>query len=157
MTQTATLQPPQPLPDQVTVAEVMRPPLTTAGSNDHVAAAAYLMKHARASALMVLDTQTGQPKGILTEADIARAVADGKDLNDLRVRELMLTRPTVINPATSVRDAARIMTRGRLRHVPVSGDSGLAETLDIADVCRPLVDPDLFRTPAADAAVDRTV
>ena len=56
----------------------MRPPLTTADTNDHVAAAAYLMTHARASALMVLDTHTGQPKGILTEADIARAVADGK-------------------------------------------------------------------------------
>jgi len=27
---------------------------------------------------MILDTQTGQPEGILTEADIARAVADGK-------------------------------------------------------------------------------
>jgi CBS domain-containing protein len=50
------------------------------------------MKHARATALTVLDTQTGQPQGILTKADIARAVADGKDLNDLRIQELMTTR-----------------------------------------------------------------
>jgi CBS domain-containing protein len=27
---------------------------------------------------MVLDAVTGKPKGILTEADIARAVADGR-------------------------------------------------------------------------------
>jgi CBS-domain-containing membrane protein len=73
MTQTAAQQPAQPPPDLVTVADVMRPPLTTAGTNDHVAAAAYLMKHARASALTVLDTQTGQPKGILTQAVLGDA------------------------------------------------------------------------------------
>jgi hypothetical protein len=39
MTQTATQQPAQPPPDLVTVADVMRPPLTTAEDNDHVAAA----------------------------------------------------------------------------------------------------------------------
>ena len=38
----------------------MRPPLTTANQDDHAAAAAYLMKHAGASALMVLHAHTGQ-------------------------------------------------------------------------------------------------
>jgi len=38
------------------------------------------MKHAGASALMVLHAHTGQPIGIITEKDIAHAVADGKDL-----------------------------------------------------------------------------
>ena len=153
MTQTATQQPAQPPPDLVTVADVMRPPLTTADANDHVAAAAYLMKHARATALTVLDTQTGQPKGILTNADIAHAVADGKDLNDLRIRELMTTRPAVINPATSIRDAARIMTRGHFRHLPVCGDSGLVGIIDITDIRRALIDPDVSRRPTAGAAL----
>ena len=130
----------------------MRPPLTTADTNDHVAAAAYLMKHDRATALTVLDTQTGQPMGILTKADIAHAVADGKDLNDLRIRELMTTRPAVINPATSIRDAAQIMTRGHFRHLPVCGDSGLAGIIDITDIRRALTDPGVSRRPTADAA-----
>ncbi len=154
MTQTATQQPPHPPPTLATVADVMRPPLTTASTNDHAAAAAYLMKHARATALMVLDAQTGQPEGILTEADIAHAVADGKDLNEVRIRELMTIRPTVINPATSVRDAAQIMTRGHFRHLPVCGDSGLVGIIDITDICRALIDPDISRRPTADAALD---
>ncbi len=58
----------QPPPGSATVAEVMQPPLTTVEQDDHVAAAAYLMKHAGATALMVLDAQTGQPAGIITEA-----------------------------------------------------------------------------------------
>jgi CBS domain-containing protein len=61
-----------------TAADVMRPPLTTVEQQAHVAAAAYLMHHAGATALIVLDAQTGQPAGIITQADIARAVADGK-------------------------------------------------------------------------------
>jgi CBS domain len=63
-----------------TVADVMRAPLTTVNQHDHVAAAAYLMKHAGTTALMVVNAQTGQPAGIITEADIARAIADGKDV-----------------------------------------------------------------------------
>src|SRR5260370_9475589 len=135
MTQTAAQEPPQPLPTRATGADVMRPPLTTAGTTDHAAAAAYVVKQGRATALMGLDALTGQPKGILTEADIARAVADGKDLNEVRIRELMTMRLIVINPATGVRDAAQIMTRGRFRHLPVCGDSGLAGIIDITDRC----------------------
>jgi CBS domain-containing protein len=122
-----------------TVADIMRPPLTTAQQNDHAAAAAYLMKHARATALMVLDTQTDQPVGIITEADIAHAVADGKDVNDVRIRDLMTKDLTVINATASIRAAARLMTRGHFRHLPVVGDAGLIGIIDITDVSRALI------------------
>jgi CBS domain-containing protein len=89
-----------------TVADVMRPPLTTVNRNDHVAAAAYLMKHAGATALMVVDAQTGRPAGIITQADVARVIADGKDLNDVRVYAVMTTRPALIT-TTSIRHAAK--------------------------------------------------
>ena len=79
-----------------TVADVMRPPLTTVGQHDHAAAAAYLMKHAGTTALIVVNAQTGQPAGIITEADVARAIADGKDVNDVWVDAVMTTRPAII-------------------------------------------------------------
>ena len=44
-----------------TVADLMRPALTTVNQHDHAAAAAYLMKHAGSTALLVLDAQAGQP------------------------------------------------------------------------------------------------
>ena len=84
-----------------TVTDVLRPPLTTAGQYDHVAAAAYLMKHTGTTALMVVNAQTGQLAGIITQADVARTIADGKDLNDVRVyhcpcdmRDRVRTNPT---------------------------------------------------------------
>jgi len=121
-----------------TVADVMRPPLTTVGRHDHAAAAAYLMKHAGTTALIVVNAQTGQPAGIITEADVARAIADGKDVNDVWVDAVMTTRPTVIT-TTSIRDAAKIMTARHFRHLPVAGDVGLVGVVDIADVCRALI------------------
>jgi CBS domain-containing protein len=136
-----------PAPAPAIVADVMRPALTTADQDDHAAAAAYLMKHAGASALIVLQAHTGQPIGIITEKDIAHAVADGKDLEQTRIQDLMTARPTVINPATSILDAAAIMSRGHFRHLPVSGDTGLAGMLDITDICRALIDPGLSQRP----------
>jgi CBS domain-containing protein len=130
-----------------TVANVMRPPVTTVEQAAHVAAAAYLMKHAGATALMVLDAQTGQPIGIITQADIARAVADGKDVNSVRIDDLMTTRPTVISTTTSVRDAANVMTSGHFRHLPVIGDAGLVGIVDITDVSRVLLESDDSRPP----------
>jgi CBS domain-containing protein len=137
----------QASPPPATAADVMRPPLTTVEQQGHVAAAAYLMKHAGATALMVLDAQTDQPIGIITEADIAHAVADGKDVNSVRISQLMTIRPTVIKTTTNVRDAAEVMTSGHFRHLPVVGDAGLVGIVDITDVCRALLEPDVSGTP----------
>jgi CBS domain-containing protein len=122
-----------------TVADVMRPPRTTVGQHDHVAAAAYLMKHAGTAALLVADAQTGRPVGIITQADVARAIADGHDVNDVWVDAVMTARPAV-TAATGIRDAARSMTASHLRHLPVTGDGGLVGVVDIIDVCRVLID-----------------
>jgi CBS domain-containing protein len=137
-----------------TAGDIMRPPLTTVEPNDHVAGAAYLMKHAGATALTVLDPRTGQPSGIITEADIAHAVADGKDVNTTRITALMTTRPTVINTTTSVRDAAKVMTSGHFRHLPVVSDAGLVGIVDIIDVCRALLDSGVSQPPAGTAQPD---
>ena len=130
--------PVHPPPATATVAGILRPPLTTVGQHDHVAAATYLMKHAGTTALIVADAQTGQPAGIITEADIARAIADGKDVNNVWVDAVMTTRPA-ITTTTSISDAAKIMTARHFRHLPVTGDTGILGIVDITDVCQALV------------------
>ena len=113
-------------------------PLTTVSQHDHVAAAAYLMKHAGATALMVVNAQTGQPAGIITAADVARAIADGKDVNDTWADAVMTTRPALLT-TTSIHHTAKIMTARHFRHLPVAGDAGLLGVADITDVCRALI------------------
>jgi CBS domain-containing protein len=123
----------------------MRPPLTTVNQHDHLAAAAYLMKHAGTTALLVVDAQTGQPAGLITEADVSHAIADGNDVNDVWVGAVMTTRPAVVT-TTSIRDAAKIMTARHFRHLPVAGDAGLLGVVDIIDVCRALISVGSHRT-----------
>jgi CBS domain-containing protein len=66
----------------------------TVGPNDHVAAAAYLMRHDSVTTLLVLSSErSDQPMGIITDSHIAQAAADGKDLNEVRIYELMDTHP----------------------------------------------------------------
>ncbi len=122
-----------PRPAAATVTDVMQLPPTTVGQHDHAAAAAYLMKHAGTTALMVVDARAGQPAGIITAADIARAIADGKDVNDVWVDAVMTTRPAII-ATTSVRDAAETMTTRQFRHLPAAGDAGIVGVMDITDV-----------------------
>ena len=130
-------RPPRP----ATVAEIMEPALTTAQPTDHVAAAAYLMKHAGTTALVVLDAGTDQPVGIVTDTDVAHVVADGKNVNDVRISDVMTPEPTVVGTATGLREAAELMTGGRFRHLPVVNDSGLAGIVDISTICRALLGP----------------
>ena len=139
-----------PATPSATVADVMQPPVTTVEQNDHVAAAAYLMKRAKATALIVTQAQTGQPVGIITDADISRAVGDGKNPNEVRIFELMTANPTVVSTTTSIRDAAKMMTSKRFRHLPVVGDAGLVGIVDITDVCRVLLESEASEPPAAE-------
>jgi CBS domain-containing protein len=100
------------------------------------------MKHARPAALVVLGAQPGNlPIGMITEADIARAVADGMDVNKIRIHDLLTARPAAIPPAASIRDAARTMVNGGFRQLPVTDDTGWIGILDIADVCGALLGP----------------
>jgi CBS domain-containing protein len=139
MAETAAQQPPGRR-HLATVGDVMRPPLTTVDQNDHVAAAAYLMRHAGATALVVLDGQSNRPLGIITEADIVHTVADGRDVNEVRIRDVMTTGPTMVTADTSIPEAAETMTTGHFRHLPVVGDGGLTGIIDIRDVCQALLD-----------------
>ena len=140
-----------PAPPPATVADIMQPPVTTVELNDHVAAAAYLMKRANTTALIVTQAQTGRPVGIITDADVSHAVADGRNPNDVRIYELMTPDPTVVNTTTSIRDAAKVMTSRNFRHLPVIGDAGLVGIVDITDVCRALLEADVSGPPAAEA------
>ena len=74
---------------------------------------------------------------LITAADVDRAIADGKDVNDVWGDAEMTTRPAVIT-TTSNRYAAKIMTARHLRHLPAACDAGRAGVADITDVCRAL-------------------
>jgi len=131
-----------PLRPPATAGDVMRPAHTAVEPNDHLAAAAYLMRRKGATALVVVDgEEVWRPVGVITEADIVRALADGANLNDVRIFAMMTSDPTVVSTTTSIRDAARAMVDGHFRHLPVvDGNDRLSGMVDVLDVCGALLD-----------------
>ena len=125
---------------QPTVGRLMRSATTTIEADSHVASAAFLMKRANDSALVVTSDDGRLPIAVITDADVSQAVADGRDLNDIRINQLRLSRPTVVQPGTSVAEAAERMLELSLQHLPVVDDGRLVGLVDMAAVCRALLD-----------------
>jgi CBS domain-containing protein len=124
-----------------TVGKLMRPAVTTVEMHAHLAAAAYMMKHAGDTAVVVTtDDETGRPIGIVTQTDITDAVADGKDLNEGRIEELAGPDPVTVQPTATVSEAAEIMLSSGIRHLPVVEDGRLVGIIDVTDVCRAFFD-----------------
>jgi CBS domain-containing protein len=126
---------------QPTVGALMRAPTTTVEPDSHVASAAYLMKRSHDSALVVTDDLAGRlPIAVITDADVSQAVADGRDLNEIRINQLQLSRPAVVDPGTSVADAAEQMLQLSVQHLPVVDDGRLVGLVDMTSVCRVLLE-----------------
>lgn len=84
--------------------------------DDDLAAAARKMWDQQTGSLLVLEGQ--DLMGIITERDVLRAVATGTPL-DTPVSEVMSKDLITVEPGTSLREAARIMTEKWIRHLPV--------------------------------------
>ena len=125
---------------QVTVGDVMRPATTTVETDAHLASAAYLMKRAGDSALVVTTQDgVGFPVAVITDAHITQAVADGKDLGEVRINHLGLPRPVCVGPALPVTEAAQHMLSGNIGHLPVVSEDRLVGLVDLQAVCRVLL------------------
>jgi CBS domain-containing protein len=122
--------------ERYTVADIMRPAVTTVETDGHLAAAAYLMNHAQQSALVVVDT-ADRPVALITEADLLRATAQGAETGQARIEDWMNRDPQTIGPDVTASKAARIMLDTASRHLPVVSDSrllGIVAVTDIVDV-----------------------
>jgi CBS domain-containing protein len=122
---------------QPTVRDAMRPAVATVERHAHVAAAAYLMRQAHESALVVTtDGASRRPIAIITDTDLARAVAEGKDVNEAHIDELANLQPITVQPDTAVSDAIALMVSAGIRHLPVVSDGRLVGMFDITDAHR---------------------
>ena len=78
--------------------------------------------------------------GIFTERDVLRLAAERADFRELRVAEVMTTRPVTATPDVLLVDAARLMGERRVRHLPVVERDDLLGMIGIRDVLMALVE-----------------
>lgn len=101
---------------------------------DTLEIAVKVLRDKRIGALLVTDA-TGALKGILSERDIVRKLAEtpGQTLPQ-RVEEVMTSEVQTCAPSDIMEDVLRRMTEGRFRHMPVSDASGLLGMVTIGDM-----------------------
>jgi len=100
----------------VRISAIMTRAALTDRPDDDLAAAARKMWEQQTGSLLVLEGE--DLVGIITERDVLRAVATGTPL-DTPVAEVMSKDLITVEPGTSLREAARIMTERWIRHLPV--------------------------------------
>ena len=90
---------------------------------------------------MVVTSQSGSVRGIVSERDVVRALhRTGSSLLTEPVSSIMTSAVTTTTPDDSVESLARIMTESRIRHLPVIEDGRLAGIVSIGDVVKNRID-----------------
>jgi len=101
--------------------------------------AAQRLAERRIGALPVLDK--GKVAGIFSERDLLYCVAkQGDGALELAVGDVMTAPPITVEPATSVHDALELMTRRRIRHLPVLEGGKLIAFVSIGDLVKYRID-----------------
>jgi CBS domain-containing protein len=116
------------------VKDIMTTEVATIDVYKSVFDAAQLMTTKSLGCLIVVDK--GLPVGIITERDIVRRIVAKRSSVDLKVVEVMTKTLVTVNPDTSLKEAARVMSANKIRRLPVLKQNQLVGIVVASDFVR---------------------
>jgi CBS domain-containing protein len=103
-----------------------------------------LMADKNIGALLILEND--RPVGIMSERDYARKIIlEGRSSRDTKIRSIMTTRLVSAHPSDSVEHAMALMTRERIRHLPVMDGDSVVGLVSIGDLVKSMIEQQQFR------------
>ena len=114
------------------VESIYHPRVVTVQADERLSVAAARMQDSQVRSLIVVDGR--RFAGILTEHDLARAVADDADAELVTVSEYMTDQPATIPLEADVREAAMTMLELDCRHLPVVHAGGVVGMVSLRDL-----------------------
>jgi CBS domain-containing protein len=118
------------------LSELKLGPAVTVTPDLRIDQVARIMRAHDVSALVV--GEPGEPVSIVTESDLAQAMADGRPVTD-PVATIASDNPVTISHDATVMDAATLMLRERLRHLIVTRGRRVRGMVSIGDLLAALV------------------
>jgi CBS domain-containing protein len=113
--------------------------IVTCPAGATVRQAVQLLADMRIGALPV--TSGGQLAGIFSERDVLyRLAEEGEACLERQVGEVMTSPPITIAPETSFIEALGLMTRRRIRHLPVVRGPAMVGFISIGDIVKARID-----------------
>ena len=126
----------------MTIAHVMEgrdQQIVSCSANATVGEGAKLLAEKRIGALPVLEN--GTVAGIFSERDLLYCIArEGAGSLSRSLDEVMTAPAITVEPGTSVIDALSLMTRRRIRHLPVVENGALVAFVSIGDLVKHRLD-----------------
>ena len=113
--------------------------IVTCPAGATVRQAVQLLAEKRIGALPVM--QGGQVAGIFSERDVLyRLAEEGALCLDRQVGEAMTSPAVTISPETTFLDALALMTKRRIRHLPVMNNGEMIGFISIGDIVKARID-----------------
>ena len=86
-------------------------------------------------------TRAGSVAGIMSERDVIyRLRSDGAEILDWTVEQIMTAPAITVEPSTEIMSALSLMTRRRIRHLPVIENENLIGLVSIGDLVKHRMD-----------------
>ncbi|MFH1010088.1 MAG: CBS domain-containing protein [bacterium] len=118
----------------------------TIGPDAFISDAIQVLNKHKIGALLVMD-EAGEILGILTERDILRLCErQANNLGQIPVRQEMTKDLLIGLPDDDVNYVMNIMTKNRIRHLPIVSEGRLAGMVSIGDVLKARLDQAEFET-----------
>jgi CBS domain-containing protein len=114
------------------VEAIYHPRVMSVQPDERLEVAAARMQESQVRSLVVL--AGNEVRGILTEHDIARAVADGVDVGVALVWECMTQDPLTVSLDTDAREAVAAMLEFDFRHLPVVQAGAVVGMVSLRDL-----------------------
>lgn len=113
--------------------------IITCSARASVREAIALLAEKRIGALPVLED--GRVIGIFSERDVIYSLqSDGPAMLDHAVGDVMTAPPVTVTPETEILTALALMTKRRVRHLPVLQDSAMIGFVSIGDLVKSRID-----------------
>lgn len=110
--------------------------IVSVAPDDQIVSVARTLTERRIGAALVRDA-AGRMLGIISERDIVRGMAQqGQGTTQLPAKQLMTSELVTVTPQMSVTEAMGLMTRRRIRHLPVLEGDQLVGMVSIGDLVK---------------------
>jgi len=113
------------------VKDIMTKEVITIDTNKSVFEAAELMSSKGLGCVIVVIQAF--PVGIITERDIVRRIVAKRSSPDVKVTEIMTKTLITVDPDTSLKEAARVMSTNKIRRLPVLKNNKLVGIVVASD------------------------
>jgi CBS domain-containing protein len=115
------------------IKNIMTKTVTTITPEDTVERAAQMMKEHNVGSIPVCRGE--EVVGIITDRDIAlRSSAQGQNVHQQQVREIMSSNPVTGTPNMDVHEAARLMSERQIRRLPIVENNKVVGIVALGDL-----------------------